>query len=60
MLTMYMEVQANGGVLGQQLQTKGSDGPRPAWVSDWRLKLALADAKQFQVGLIESRAQRFT
>ncbi|KAK9858891.1 hypothetical protein WJX84_005283, partial [Apatococcus fuscideae] len=39
---------ANGGVLGQHLQSRGSDGPRPAWVSDWRLKLALADAKQFQ------------
>lgn len=51
MLKADVGFQANGGVLGQQLQTKGSDGPRPAWVSDWRLKLALADAKQFQVGL---------
>ena len=47
-------MQANGGAPGQQLQGKGSEGPRPAWVSDWRLKLALSDANLFQVTLLMS------
>ena len=45
------DLQANGGLPSHQVSSRSSDGPRLAWVSDWRLKLALANAAHFQVRL---------